>query len=106
MRPLYVRQREAGPNARNCGDYWYSISTGNGEPILTSKMYRTRARAIRAARGLIRRLSGPVVFTYMKGVTPTREAELMAIRGTQASQGRVELVTERFGFDRDLIGDV
>lgn len=40
-RPLYVRQNEAGPNASNTGDYWYTISTGNGEPILTSKMYRT-----------------------------------------------------------------
>lgn len=108
VRPLYVRQSEAGPNATNTGDYWYTIATGNGEPILTSKMYRTRARAIRAARAFIARVSGPVVFSYRKGITPTREAELMAIRGTGASQGRLQLITERIGFpdDGDLIADV
>lgn len=110
MRPLYVRQSEAGPNARNLGDFWYSISTGNGEPILTSKMYQTRARAIRAARALIRRLAGPVVFTYWKGTTPTREAELIAL-GSQypgRHRGKLEQATERIGFptDGDLIGDV
>lgn len=107
VRPLYVRQSEAGPNARNTGDYWYSISTGNGEPILTSKMYRTRARAIRAARRLIDRLAGPVVFSYWTGITPTREAERMAL-GRGPAVGKLHQVIERFGFPDpgDLIDQV
>ncbi|QFG06050.1 hypothetical protein KDW75_gp48 [Mycobacterium phage Mercurio] len=105
-RPLYVRQNEAGPNASNTGDYWYTISTGNGEPILTSKMYRTRARAIRAARKFIERIAGPVVFSYWAGITPTHQAERMAL-GREPS-GRLRLVTEKIGFptDGDLIADV
>ncbi|AKF14909.1 hypothetical protein KDW77_gp45 [Mycobacterium phage Pinnie] len=96
MRPLYVRQSEAGPNASNTGDYWYTVSTGNGEPILTSKMYRTRARAIRAARAFMRRTRGPVTFSYWAGYTPTQQAERMAI-GRQP-RGQLQLVTEHYQF--------
>ena len=97
MRPLYVRQSEAGPNAGNTGDHWYTVSTGNGEPILTSKMYRTRARAIRAARAFIARLSGPVVFSYWKGATPTYEAERIALG--RSTMGRLQWVQEKIGFE-------
>lgn len=96
MRPLYVRQSEAGPNASNTGDYWYTISTGNGEPILTSKMYRTRARAIRAARAFIRRTNGPVVFSWWTGFTPTHQAEREALG--RLPRGNLQLVTERYRF--------
>lgn len=89
MRPLYVRQHEAGPNADNVGDYWYTVSGGNGETILTSKMYRTRARAIRAARAFITRIRGRVVFMYWAGITPTHQTERMA-------QGRQPRGTLRF----------
>ena len=85
---------------------------GNGEKILTSKMYRTRARAIRAARKFIARLAGPVLFTYWnwKGTTPTHEVELIAL-GRQypgKHRGKLEQITERIGFpgDGDLIADV
>lgn len=104
MRPIYVRQNEAGPNAGNTGDYWYSISMGNGEPILTSKMYRSRARAIRAARAFIARLSGPVTFSYWTGYTPTHQAERMALG--REPRGKLTLVTERYVVDDgDLIVD-
>jgi len=103
QRPLYVRQNEAGPNAGNTGDYWYTVSTGNGEPILTSKMYRNRQRAIRAARKYIRRIAGPVVFSYWAGFTPTQHAEKVALG--QLPRGQLKLVTERFGFPDDLIVD-
>lgn len=96
QRPLYVRQSEAGPNASQLGDYWYTVSTGNGEPILTSKMYRTRARAIRAAKAFIRRTNGPLVFSYWTGTTPTHEAEAQALG--RPSRGQLQLVTERFRF--------
>jgi hypothetical protein len=92
-RPLYVRQNEAGPNAGNTGDYWYTISAGNGEPILTSKMYRTRARAIRGARAIIDRLTGPVTFSYWTGYTPEKQAEAMALG--REPRGTLTLVTER-----------
>lgn len=95
-RPLYVRQNEAGPNAAAVGDYWYTVSTGNGEPILTSKMYRTRARAIRGAKAFIRRTNGPICFTYWTGFTPTHHAEALAL-GRQP-RGQLQLVTERYRF--------
>lgn len=97
MRPLYVHQSEAGPNANNVGDYWYTVSTGNGEPILTSKMYRTRARAIRAARAFMRRTRGPVVFSYWAGTTPTHQTERMA-EGRQP-RGTLRFITERYRFE-------
>lgn len=105
-RPIYVRQQEAGPNQSNVGDYWYTLSMGNGEKILTSKMYRTRSRAIRAARKFIARLHGPVVFTYRTGTTPTRAAERLALGHTSVF-ANMRVIEERIGFptDGDLIVD-
>lgn len=92
-RPMYVRQDEAGPNARNTGDYWFTVSAGNGETVLASKMYRERWRAKRAARAFIDRIDGEVTFTYWTGTTPMQEAEAAALGRTP--RGTLRAVTER-----------
>lgn len=62
-RPVYVNQHE---NDR--GDFWYTVRGGNGENVLTSKMYRERWRAVRAARAFIELIApAPVVFHYWSG---------------------------------------
>lgn len=76
---MIVKQCEAGPNASNTGDYWYIVKGGNGETVLTSKMYRNRWRAIRAARAFIASVGTDVSFSYLKGSTPTHEAEAAAL---------------------------
>ena len=96
QRPAVVRQLEAGPNADNLGDYWFTVSLGNGETMLTSKMYRDRWRAIRAARSAIARLAGEVTFTYWTGFTPTQEAEARALGRTP--RGKLEHVVERIRY--------
>ncbi|BBY78907.1 hypothetical protein H7I53_18150 [Mycolicibacterium pulveris] len=83
-RPIYVSQRE---NPR--GDFWYTVRGGNGENVLTSKMYRERWRAIRAARAFIASIApAPVTFTYWTGPTPQAERD-------GRGRGRVEHHTER-----------
>lgn len=98
-RPIYVRQSEAGPNAHNVGDYWFTVSMGNGEPILTSKMYRARWRAVRAARAFIARLEGAVTFSYWAGTTPEQEAEAAALG--RPPRGKLRHVVERIRHDAD-----
>lgn len=93
QRPIVVRQSEAGPNANNVGDYWFTVSMGNGEKVLTSKMYRERWRAVRAARALIARLAGPVTFMYWQGFTPVQHAEANALG--RSPRGTQRFVTER-----------
>lgn len=93
-RSMVVRQSEAGPNAKNTGDYWFTVSMGNGETVLTSKMYRARWRAIRAARSFIAAIGDvEVVFTYWTGTTPTQEAEAAALG--RPPRGRIRHVKER-----------
>lgn len=106
-RPIVVRQAEAGPNARNTGDdYWFTVSMGNGETVLTSKMYRQRWRAIRAARAFIAAVGdAAVTFSYWAGMTPTEEAEAAALG--RPPRGKLRHVTERIRQgDGDLIADV
>lgn len=92
-RPTVVRQSEAGPNAANVGDFWFTVAMGNGETVLTSKMYRERWRAKRAARAIIARLAGPVTFTYWEGATPVQEAETAALG--RKPRGTTRYVVER-----------
>lgn len=93
-RPLYVRQSEAGPNTNNVGDYWFTVAAGNSETILTSKMYRQRWRAIRAARAFIKSIApAPVTFSYWSGFTPTQEAEAAALG--RKPRGTLQHHTER-----------
>jgi hypothetical protein len=92
-RPVIVRQSEAGPNADNLGDYWFTVAMGNGETVLTSKMYRERWRAVRAARALIARIGGSVTFTYWQGTTPMHEAESAALG--RPPRGTIRYVVER-----------
>lgn len=62
-RPVYVDQLENGR-----GDFWYTVRGGNGENVLTSKMYRDRWRAVRAARAFIALIApAPVVFHHWCG---------------------------------------
>lgn len=64
-RPLYVRQSE-----NLTGDFWYTVRGGNGENVLTSKMYRQRWRANRAARAFIKSIRPVRVhFAYWSGPT-------------------------------------
>lgn len=95
-RPVIVRQGEAGPNADNVGDYWFTVAMGNGEPILTSKMYRARWRAVRAARAFISRIDGAVTFTYWQGTTPDQEAEAAALG--RPPRGKLRRVVERIRY--------
>ncbi|MCV7226088.1 hypothetical protein [Mycolicibacterium komossense] len=93
-RPIVVRQSEAGPNANNVGDYWFTVSSGNGETTLTSKMYRERWRANRAARAFIASIGDtPVTFTRWEGYTPVQEAEALALG--RKPRGKLTHVTER-----------
>lgn len=96
-RPVIVRQREAGPNADNLGDFWFTVSTGNGETVLTSKMYRERWRAKRAARTFIARIAGPVTFLHWAGTTPVQEAEAAALG--RPPRGKSRYVVERIRHD-------
>ncbi|GFG65793.1 hypothetical protein MKUB_32830 [Mycobacterium kubicae] len=96
MRPVVVRQSEAGPNASNTGDYWFTVSMGNGETVLTSKMYRARWLAKRAARAFIARIEGEVTFTYWTGYTPVQEAEAAALG--RKPRGKLQHVTERIRY--------
>ena len=65
-RPIYVSQRE---NDR--GDFWYTVRGGNGENVLTSKMYAERWRAVRAARAFIESVApAPVHFAWYSGPYP------------------------------------
>lgn len=105
QRPLIVRQSEAGPNAANTGDYWFTVSGGNGETTLTSKMYRARWRAIRAARGFIAAIGDtPVTFSYWQGTTPTQEAEAAALG--RKPRGTLRHVVERINQDDNLVKHV
>lgn len=93
-RPLVVRQKEAGPNSDRLGDYWFTVSAGNGETVLTSKMYRERWRAIRAARAFIASIGDtPVTFSHWSGTTPMQEAEAAALG--RAPRGTIRHVVER-----------
>lgn len=66
-RPIYVNQRENGK-----GGFWYTVRGGNGENVLTSKMYVERWRAARAARAFIASIRpAPVHFSYRSGPTRT-----------------------------------
>lgn len=50
------------------GDFWYTVRGGNGENVLTSKMYTERWRAVRAARAYIRSINPVAVrFSYWTG---------------------------------------
>lgn len=65
-RPITVDQRENGT-----GDFWFAVAAGNGETVLTSKMFSTRPRAKRAARAFIQSVTpAPVRFTFWSGPTP------------------------------------
>lgn len=65
-RPIIVSQRE-----NELGDFWYTVRGGNGETVLTSKMYGERWRAVRAARAFITSIApAPVVLSYRSGPTP------------------------------------
>lgn len=82
-RPIYVSQRE-----NDHGEFWYTVSAGNAEPVLTSKMYRKRWRAVRAAESFIASIApAPVTFSWWTGPT---HASIQA--GT--SRGKVEYHTE------------
>lgn len=99
---MIVRQDEAGPNAHNVGDFWFTVAMGNGEKVLTSKMYRERWRAIRAARAFIKAIGDtPVTFGYWQGYTPTQYAQAEAA-GTEP-RGQLQFVTERINHDDNLI---
>lgn len=101
-RPMIIRQGEAGPNADNVGDFWFTVAMGNGEKVLTSKMYRERWRAIRAARAFINALGDiPVTFQYLKGYTPMQEAEAAALG--ESPRGRLQHVVERINHDDNLV---
>jgi hypothetical protein len=64
-RPIYVSQRE---NLE--GDFWYTVRGGNAENVLTSKMYKQRWRAVRAARAFIESVEpAPVSFSWWSGPT-------------------------------------
>lgn len=83
-RPIRVAQRESAG-----GDFWYTVLGGNSENVLTSKMYKARWRAVRAARAFIASVSpAPAVFTYWSGPT------LQAIQAGN-SRGKVQHHTER-----------
>jgi uncharacterized protein YegP (UPF0339 family) len=67
-RTICVEQRE-----NRAGEFWYVVRAGNGENVLTSKMYVERWRAKRAARHFIKSIApAPVVFKYWSGPTTPR----------------------------------
>lgn len=83
-RPIYVSQLE---NLQ--GDFWYTVRGGNAENVLTSKMYKKRWRAVRAARAFIESIDpAPVSFSWWAGPT---FASIQA--GTD--RGAVTMTTER-----------
>lgn len=68
-RPVTVEQRE------DLGQFWFVVAAGNRETVLTSKTYRTRSRAKRAARAFIQSIApAPVRFVFWSGPTPLVEA--------------------------------
>lgn len=69
QRPMIVRQKE-DYDEYGRGHYWFTVGGGNGETVLTSKMYRERWRAIRAARAFIAQVGLAVTFRYWTGPTP------------------------------------
>lgn len=69
------------------GDFWYTICAGNGETIATSKMYRRRWLATRAARRFIASIDPvPVTFRFWTG--PTLQQDVAAFKRGRFFSGR------------------
>lgn len=67
-KPLHVAQDEAEDDLGWERHYWYSVRAGNGEPVLTSKMYKKRSQAKRAALAFIASIDPvPVHFSWWSG---------------------------------------
>ena len=93
-RPVIVRQKEE-LDENGYGHYWFTVAGGNGETVLTSKTYRERWRAIRAARAFINLVGAPVTFRYWTGPTP--EQWFVARENDREPSGTTRVVTERIG---------